>query len=129
MKPSTVTAADLLAGHIPPVIAAVAALRALVLSSLPELDERVHPGWHALAYHHPTARYIGGIFPRADLVSLIFEWGVYLPDPSGILTGKGSRVRAIVCTDADEIPDREIVDLLMAAAEYGNEKFSQAEAE
>ncbi len=108
---------SLLAEHRPRVVALTRTLRAVVRSALPEVTERVYPGWKGLGYHHPDAGYLGGVFPRGDGVSLAFEHGTELPDPDGLLQGEGSRVRSVMLEEWDEKLREPITDLLDAAAE------------
>jgi len=65
----------LLADHTPPIRTITARLRELILKTVPEAEERLYTGWHALGYVHPVAGLFGGIFPRVEAVKLCFEWG------------------------------------------------------
>jgi len=111
----TLTVDQLLDQHVPPVRAIAQRLRVLVQRSVPEAEERVYPGWHAIGYVHPNAGYFGAIFPREDAVKLCFEWGAELPDPHHILTGNQKRVRYVVVADETEIPEDAIVEMIQAA--------------
>lgn len=113
------SAEELLAEHTPPIQDITERLRMLIRERIPGLTERVYPGWHALGYVHPEAGYIGGVFPRAEHVTLVFEWGVALADPEGVLTGTGTRTRNVEITDPETIPDGAITALLDAAVAYG----------
>jgi len=64
----------LLADHTPPIRTITARLRELILKTVPEAEERLYTGWHALGYVHPVAGLFGGIFPRVEAVKLCFEW-------------------------------------------------------
>ena len=121
-KRATLSAEALLAGHTPPIREIAGRLRALIQETVPGLTERIYPGWHALGYVHPEAGYIGGVFPRAERVMIVLEWGVALPDPQGVLSGTGTRTRNVEITDPAEIPERAIVALLEAAVAYGKSR-------
>ena len=74
-------------------------LRKLVLRAAPEADETV--AFSSLCYSKPGAPYgrIGGniclIGPRNDCLNLGFIHGAFLPDPDGLLQGKGKAKRHI----------------------------------
>jgi hypothetical protein len=121
------TVEHILAEHMPPIRAVAEGLRTIMLETVPGIDERVYAGWHAFGYVHPAARYLGGIFPRAEHVSLAFEWGRHLPDPAGVLTGEGKRVRMIVLDDPEVIPRQEIAELIHAAVAYGTARYAFGE--
>lgn len=106
---------ELLGSHTPPIREIAERLRWLIRETVPEAEERVSWGWHAIGYAHPEAGYVGGIFPRDDVVKLCFKWGASLPDPAGILSGNQKRVRYVEIGDIAELPGRAIVDLLHAA--------------
>jgi hypothetical protein len=50
---------------------------------------------HSINYRDTAAGFVCAIFPTADRVQLVFEHGVLLPDPAGLLTGAGRQVRAL----------------------------------
>ena len=111
--------ADLLADHSARVAAVARRVRAAVLHAQPQLEERVRRGWHSINYRDPDAGFVCAIFPEADRVQLVFERGVELPDPEGLLTGSGKRVRTLLfASDADVDADvvARYVDL---AVEWG----------
>lgn len=113
------TVAGLLAGHSEPVRALIAALRALVRQTLPEAEERVYPGWKAIGYRHPTAGYVGGLFPMADHVKVAFERGARLSDPFKLLEmpkTSGKTVRYVSVYAVDTLPEAALVALLLEAA-------------
>ncbi len=68
-------------------------LRKLIRAAVPEATEAAYPGWHAIGYRHPACSYFCGIFPCDDCVKLVFEFGVLLHDPFGVLEGEGKQVR------------------------------------
>lgn len=77
-------------------------LRSVVLDAEPALGERIARGWGALTLHHPVAGYVCGVFTRPDGVTLVFEHGVELHDPEGLLQGAGRQVRHIEVAAPDE---------------------------
>lgn len=93
----------------------VEALRLLVRDTVPDAVEYYSRGWGAIAYRHPKAGYFVGIFPLKDNVTLLFEHGIDLPDPDGVLTGSGTQTRVIPIRAVDAIPENAIRVLLREA--------------
>ena len=56
------------------------------------------------------------VVPAEDRVRIGFEWGADLPDPSGLLEGKGKQVRYVTVRTAKDLDTRALADLLTAAA-------------
>jgi hypothetical protein len=111
--------AALLADRPPAVAALLRRLRTVALTALPDLTERVLPGWQALALHHPVGGYIAGLFPRADDVAIYLEHGAALRDPHALLTGSGKRTRMLICTPTGTDPtDEQFVDYLDLAVDH-----------
>lgn len=106
---------QLLVDHDPEVRAVVAQLRALVRETVPEADESVNPGWHSLSYRHPQQGYFCGIFPQVENATLLFEFGVLLPDPDGVLQGSGKQVRFVPVSPGELLPVETLRTLLVAA--------------
>lgn len=96
----------------------VAALRTLVLDAVPDATEYYNRGWGAIAYRHPKVGYFVGIFPLKEEVTLLFEHGIDLPDPDGVLTGSGSQVRVIPIRSIESIPEGSIRALLAEALQW-----------
>jgi hypothetical protein len=90
-------------------------LRRLVKLQVPNAVEQGYPRWRGIGYRHPSAGYFCGIFPQQDEVHLLFEWGILLPDPQGILQGEGKQVRYVVIKSIATI-DRSAVAALFVAA-------------
>lgn len=67
--------------------------REVLLVAEPDLRERVARGWGALTLHHPRAGYVAGLFTYPDRARLVWERGVELHDPEGLLHGDGRQVR------------------------------------
>ncbi|MEN8113460.1 MAG: (d)CMP kinase [Actinomycetota bacterium] len=111
---------ELLGDHVPEIVALTRTLRGVVRTADAALAERVNIGWHGLAYHHPDAGYVCGVFPGADEVRLGFEHGVDLPDPEGLFTGGGAQVRYVVLSEWSESLRPALEDLVDAAVELGS---------
>jgi hypothetical protein len=114
-KTASVRPEDILDDHTDEVRALTEQLRSLIKETIPEATERAYPGWHGIGYRHPEAGFFAAIFPRADDVKLGFEHGADLPDPDGLLTGEGKRVRYVVVRRPGDIRSRAIGSLLIAA--------------
>ena len=84
---------------------------------MPEAVERVYSGWHGIGYHHPEAGYVVGLFPQEGCVRVLFEHGVHLPDPAGVLEGDGSQTRHADLVEWDEALVAALEDLVAAAIE------------
>ncbi|MSQ06222.1 MAG: DUF1801 domain-containing protein [Dehalococcoidia bacterium] len=97
------TPEQILADHIPPIVALAQRLRQLMLQAAPEAREAAYPGWHAIGYRHPQAGYFCGIFPYADHLKLYFEYGKFLPDPEHRLQGDGRQTRYLVIESPENI--------------------------
>lgn len=89
-------------------------LRQLIRATVPDAAERAYPGWHSINYRHPSSGYFCGIFPRDDLIDLVFEFGILLPDRDGLLQGNGKQVRSVRFTKAIEIRPEPLRTLLLA---------------
>jgi hypothetical protein len=109
----------LLAEHDAVVAATARRVRAAVLGGRPDLGERVRRGWHSINYRDPAAGFVCAIFPMADRVQLVFERGVLLPDPAGLLSGSGRQVRALEYADAGRVDDGVVQEFLDHAVEIG----------
>lgn len=99
-------------------------LRALVRTTVPEAEERAYPGWHGIGYRHPEAGYLCGIFPSDDEVRLLFEHGVLLPDPDGLLEGDGTQTRHVALDDPAHVPEEKLARLIEASlGDLGGPQF------
>ncbi len=90
-------------------------LRRMVKDLVPDAFEKAYPRWRGIGYRHPAAGYFCGIFPQRDEVRLLFEWGVLLSDPDGLLIGDGRQVRYVPVTDIATV-DRPGITALISAA-------------
>ena len=110
---------ELLAVHPDDVAATARRLRAVILDAHPQLVERVRPGWHSLNYADPAAGFVCAVFPFAERVQLVFERGAQLPDPDGLLGGRGRTVRTLEFTSAGAVDPTVVVAFLDLAVELG----------
>jgi MOSC domain-containing protein YiiM len=112
---STFTVDDLLSSYPPPIRSIAGKLREIILEAAPGALEKANRGWRSISYRDKQVGYFCGIFPFEDHVDLIFEFGVLLPDPDGILQGDAKQVRYLRFHDLDEVHTEEIIPLLLAA--------------
>jgi hypothetical protein len=111
---------------LPPPLAEIAQrLRRIVHETLPDVEERVRPGWGLIGYDLVTGRrsvYFAWIWPEpADLhVHLGFVHGVLMDDPEGVLQGQGTTVNArwLTYQPGDRIDDRRVPVLLREAERH-----------
>jgi hypothetical protein len=69
------------------------ALRAIVHAAVPDAVEALRPGWGVIGYNAPAGRrspYIGCVFAQPEHAHLLFEYGVLMDDPDGVLEGEGT---------------------------------------
>lgn len=91
----------------------------LIKDTIPNLLERVYPGWRLIGYRQGTekkSRYFCFVAPHADHVRLGFEYGAFLADPRGVLEGTGSQVRHVSIRTCQEIEKLPLTSLLEEAA-------------
>ena len=96
-----------------------AELRRIVRGAAPDATEHGYPGWRGIAYRHPVAGYICGIFPQKDNVRLLFEYGQHLPDPAGLLSGGGSQTKWMPVREIGAIVEADVVALVESAIAFG----------
>lgn len=108
-------AGTILAQHTPEIQALVDEARSVVRAAAAQANEAARTGWHSLAFSHPDVGYFCGIFPRADYVEVILEWGVLLDDPHRLFTSRGGQVGAIRLMPG-QAWDREALARLIDAA-------------
>ncbi|MGQ0604623.1 MAG: DUF1801 domain-containing protein [Anaerolineales bacterium] len=121
------TVDELLATHTSEVRTLVERLRKLVRRTVPEATEAAHLGWHCLNYHHPSQSLFCGIFPRHDHVNLVFEFGILLPDPTGLLQGEGKQVRLVHIRERGHIRVKAIQQLIHAALDLPVDRTTKLE--
>lgn len=107
--------AAIVAEYRPAVQAVVAALRVVVRTAVPDATEAAYPRWRGIGYRHQQAGYFCGIFPQPDHVRLLFEFGILLPDPAGLLAGDGKQTRYLTITDTQALPITAIRQLINEA--------------
>ena len=97
-------------------------LRAVVRRAVPDVIERVRPGWRLIGYDIPLgrrARYFAWVAPEPLHVHLGFEVGTLMADPEGALQGahlKLKKVRYVTFRPGDRIPEARLVALTKQAA-------------
>ena len=118
---------ELMAEHNPEVKAIVEALRSLIKETVPNASEGANGGWHSINYRHPNQGYFCGIFPREERVTLVFEYGILLPDPEGILQGEGSQVREYLVRDREHINREGLKQLILDTLSLPTSKAEKLE--
>jgi hypothetical protein len=99
--------------------ATVEVLRRIVRRAVPDAVEAVRPGWGMVGYRVPAGTrrpYFGGIWPEWEHVHLMFEYGVLMDDPEGVLQGSGRQVRWVTLLRPDDLPAALLTDLVREAA-------------
>ena len=121
--------ASFLARFSPEIIKQARTARAKVRKRLPRAIEMVYDNYNALVIgYSPTDRPSDAIlsiviFPR--WVSVCFIQGAQLPDPQGVLQGKGNQVRHIRLDAGAAILDTPAVRALVSEAiAFGDAPFS-----
>lgn len=114
----TFTPEAFLASYSPDVQAIASALRQLVKTTIPEVQERVALGWLLIGYRVPggaRSRYFCFVAPLAHEVRLGFEYGVLLGEQAQ-LEGDGSQVRYISIRSLEAIDAARLSPLIAEAA-------------
>jgi hypothetical protein len=106
---------DILIDHTPEVRRLAEDLRRLVRETAPEASEVAYPVWHAIGFRHPRLGYFCGIFPQKETANLLFEFGILLPDPHGLLQGQGKQVRYVPVRTPEDILVEPLRQLILAA--------------
>src|SRR2546423_1892392 len=98
-------------------------LRALVLEEMAPCYENIYDAYSAVAIGYGTSQRLSdGIFHIAvysEHVNLGFNDGASLPDPKGILEGKGSRIRHISIKFSDDLRRPELRTYIRRARKQG----------
>ena len=100
-----------LAGYADDVRDTANELRAVVKRAVPDVVERVRPGWRIIGYDLPLGRrsvYFAWVMPEAVHVHLGWVHGVYLDDPERRLEGAHLRLvstRFVTFEPGDAIPE------------------------
>ncbi len=106
---AAITPEHILARHSVAIRRLAGSLRKLIRAAAPEAIEVAYPGWHAIGYRHSACGYFCGLFPFDDCVKLIFEFGVLLHDPFGVLEGEGKQVRHLTYRRVKDIQAESII--------------------
>ena len=97
-------------------------LRAVVRRAVPDVIERVRPGWRLIGYDIPVGRrfrYFAWVAPEPIHVHLGFEVGTLMDYPDGVLQGahlKLKKVRYVTFRPGERIPAARLVALTKQAA-------------
>jgi hypothetical protein len=96
-------------------------LRNIVASVAPAASETIH--WGCLDYYDesrggPVSAGICQIGVQEDHVRLGFVHGAFLPDPKGLLEGKGKAKRFVRILSYEEAPWDDLKDLIAASARF-----------
>jgi hypothetical protein len=97
-------------------------LRDAVKHVIPDVVERVRPGWHLIGYDVPVAagraKYFAYIAPESGHVHLGFEYGVAMDDPDGHLQGAGitRQVRWLTMRRPEDIRDDVVERFILEGA-------------
>lgn len=115
------TPEELLERSDPRMRAIAEALRVAVRATLPDVVERVRPGWGLIGYDVPNGRrtaYCCFIWAQPEHVHLGFEHGVLMRDPKGMLEGVGvtKRVRWLTFTGVRGTDTAAVRTLLLESA-------------
>ena len=115
MPKNTIPPNDILKNHTSNIKNIVNVLRKTILDSMPDIYEKVLPGWHAIGFRHQTGGHFCAIFPYGDMVKLYFEYGAKLDDPYNILQGNTKQTRYIEFTSINDIQKKKIQSLVQQA--------------
>jgi hypothetical protein len=101
--------------------ATAASLRGLVREAVPDSIERVRAGWQLIGYDLPVRRYglyFAYVAPEPTHVHLGFEYGAFMDDPLGLLTGAGNtaQVRWVTFDHPSVIDAESTIALVREAA-------------
>ena len=103
------------------------ATRVKMRKSVPGAFEVVYDNYNALAIGYaPSERSSEAIFSLVlypTRVRVFFLQGARLPDPDGVLEGKGNQVRSFVVESAKDLDRPEVVRLMRVALESAKVKL------
>lgn len=124
--PTTLTPVQFLERYPPMVRGMCNTLRGLMKQAAPMANEYVYVGWKLLGYRLQLSGkkevYFAFILPHANRVTIGFEHGRYLRDPSGRLLGAAppeslKRVRYLMFYQPEEILPKVVKDFVAQAAQ------------
>jgi hypothetical protein len=92
-------------------------LRARLLKLIPDVEEKVYPGWRIISFRvgEGLKNQVCYIDPKRDRLHLGFEDGIALPDPDGLLEGKAARARHVKIRTRRDVDSPAIPRLVTAA--------------
>lgn len=93
-------------------------LRKLIRTILPDSQERIYAGWGVADIYmgEPKGRGFMSIGPQKKYVNLYFMNGADLPDPAGLLTGTGKKLRHVKIMMVENLQNPALRELIEAAA-------------
>lgn len=91
-------------------------LAALIRETAPGAVESVRLRERCVRYSHQRCGYFCGLYPQVSSVQLVFEFGVLLPDPDGLLRGEGPYVRFVTVRDHYHLHAPALCHLVAAAS-------------
>ena len=124
-----------LADFSPPIRELADRLRAIVVATVPDVAERVRPGWRLIGYDAPVGRrnaYFAWVFPERVHVHLGFVEGVLMDDVDRRLQGAGEtkKARWLTWRPGDDIDPDVVAALLLEGARIARmsrgERFARA---
>src|SRR3954471_5375150 len=109
---------EFLERYSPPLAAIADELRELVRESVPELVERMRPGWRLIGYDLVVGRrslYLAWIWPQPEHSHVHVGWqtGTLMRDPRRVLQGadlKLKKVRYLTYTPGKRVARRAVVE-------------------
>lgn len=90
-------------------------LAALIRVTAPGAVEAVRPKLRCVQYSRPRYGYFCGLYPQVSSVQLLFEFGVLLPDPDGLLRGASPSVRFVTVREYHPLHVPALCQLIAAA--------------
>lgn len=125
-----ISVAQFLADYHPNIQELANLLRELMQHALPDMREAAYPGWRLIGYRVPKPGskkdvYVGYIAPLETHVSLGFEWGILMDDPTHSLEGQGKQVRYITIRTPQDIDRNRLTPYIQEAARVA--QLSRAE--
>jgi len=119
MKDSPPTPEQFLASYPEELQALAQALRQVVKTALPNVQEAVYPGWKLIGYRIPDDKrthYVGFVAPQPGRVVLGFEHGYLMTDPDNLLTSGGQQVKGVAFRPGEEVRPHLLIPLIQEAA-------------
>ncbi len=110
-----------------PVRALVAELSTLIKSAAPGAREAVRLEPRCLRYSHARCGYFCGLYPQVSGAQLLFEFGVLLPDPEGLLEGDGTHVRFVTAWANQPLRTAALRRLVVASFELPRKRSDKLE--